>query len=61
MNVLTNKGTPSQREVVIANSGLAISTVMKISIEDGIEKAKESLKSESALQAFNTLKKLSKQ
>ena len=34
---------------------------MKISIEDGIEKAKESLKSESALQAFNTLKKLSKQ
>ena len=61
MNVLTNKGTRSQREVVIANSGLAISTIMKISIEDGIEKAKESLKSESALQAFNTLKKLSKQ
>ncbi|MDA8559294.1 anthranilate phosphoribosyltransferase, partial [Flavobacteriaceae bacterium] len=45
MNILQNKGTKSQNQVIFANAGLAISTALNISIEDGIEKAKEALKS----------------
>ena len=37
MNVLSNNGTSSQNNVVIANSGLAISTALGISINEGIE------------------------
>jgi|TARA_B110000116_G_scaffold111669_1_gene96894 anthranilate phosphoribosyltransferase len=59
MNVLTNQGTESQKKVIVANSGLAISTALGISIDQGIDKAKESLNSKNALKAFNTLKKLS--
>jgi len=59
MDILQNNGTKSQNQVVFANSGLAISTALNISIEDGIEKAKESLKSNKALKAFNKLKNLS--
>ena len=44
MNILQNKGTKSQNQVIFANAGLAISTALNISIEDGIEKAKEALK-----------------
>ena len=59
INVLTNQGTESQKKVIVANSGLAISTALGISIDQGIDKAKESLNSKNALKAFNTLKKLS--
>ncbi|MDA9000000.1 anthranilate phosphoribosyltransferase [Flavobacteriaceae bacterium] len=59
MNILQNKGTKSQNQVIFANAGLAISTALNISIEDGIEKAKEALKSNKAFEAFNKLKKLS--
>ena len=59
MNVLSNNGTSSQNNVVIANSGLAISTALGISINEGIERAKESLISRKALESFNTLKKIS--
>ena len=59
MNVLSNKGTISQNNVVIANSGLAISTALGISIDEGIERAKESLISRKALESFNNLKKIS--
>lgn len=60
MNILNNKGSSSQNNVVLVNSGIAISTTQNISIRDGIEKARESLKSGKALNAFKTLKKLSK-
>ena len=60
MNILNNKGSSSQNNVVLVNSGIAISTAQNISISDGIEKARESLKSGKALNAFKTLKKLSK-
>lgn len=58
MNILNNKGTNSQNEVIFANSGLAISTALGISLNEGIEKAKESLFSNQALKTFNNLKKL---
>ena len=58
MNILNNKGTNSQNEVIYANSGLAISTALGISLNEGIEKAKESLFSNQALKTFNNLKKL---
>ena len=60
MDILNNKGTNPQNNVAIANSGVAISTVEGTSIEDGIEKAKESLNSGKALEAFKILKKISK-
>ena len=59
MNILQNNGTKSQNQVIFANAGLAISTALNISIEDGIEKAKEALKSNKAFEAFNKLKNLS--
>ena len=59
MNILQNKGTKSQNQVIFANSGLAISTALNVSIEDGIEKATESLKTNKALEAFEKLKNLS--
>ncbi len=59
INVLSNKGTISQKNVVIANSGLAISTALEVPILEGIERAKESLISGKALESFNNLKKLS--
>ena len=59
MNILQNKGTKSQNQVIFANAGLSISTALNISIEDGIEKAKEALKSNKAFEAFNKLKNLS--
>ena len=60
MNILNNKGSSSQNNVVLVNSGIAISTAQNISIKNGIEKARESLNSGKALNAFKTLKKLSK-
>ncbi len=59
MDILQNKGTKSQNQVIFANAGLAISTVLNTSISEGIEKAKESLKTNKALEAFNKLKNLS--
>ena len=60
MNILNNKGSSSQNNVVLVNSGIAISTAQNIGIKNGIEKARESLNSGKALNAFKTLKKLSK-
>ena len=59
MNVIQNKGTEAQQEVVCANSGMAISTALSISPIKGFEMAKESLLSGKALNALNTLQKLS--
>ncbi len=55
LNILNNKATQAQTNVVLANAGLALSIAKDISIEEGIAQAKESLLSEKAL---NCMKKL---
>ena len=60
MNVLNGTGTESQNNVVCANAGVAISTSRGISISEGFEAAKESLKSGKALDSFNKLKEIMK-
>ncbi|MGB1449419.1 MAG: anthranilate phosphoribosyltransferase [Flavobacteriaceae bacterium] len=60
MEVLHNKGTAAQQNVVCANAGMAIATALELSPIEGVEKAKESLLSGNALAAFNKLQNLSK-
>lgn len=60
MNVLNGNGSESQNNVVCANAGVAISTSKSISISEGFEAAKESLKSGKALDSFNKLKEIMK-
>ncbi|RFS15398.1 anthranilate phosphoribosyltransferase [Emticicia sp. C21] len=55
INILENKGTKAQTNVVLANAGVALSVARGISIAEGIAQAKESLESKKAL---NALKKL---
>lgn len=59
MDVLRGKGTIAQENVVCANAGVAISVVEDLPFKEGIERAKESLKSGKALSAFEKLKVLS--
>jgi len=60
MDVLQNKGTQAQQNVVCANAGMALATAENLSPLEGFEKAKASLLSGKALEAFNTLQNLSK-
>ena len=60
MDVLKNKGTQAQQNVVCANAGMALATAENLSPLEGFEKAKVSLLSGKALEAFNTLQNLSK-
>jgi len=54
--VLDGEGTQAQRDVVIANSAMAIHCVKsRESLEECIAEAKESLESKKALQVFNKL------
>lgn len=55
LNVLNNKATDAQTNVVLANAGFALSIAKDISIEEGIAQAKESIESGKAL---NSMKKL---
>lgn len=55
LNILHNKGTEAQTNVVCANAALAIATAEESTIEKGLEKAREALVSGKAL---GTLKKL---
>ncbi len=55
LNVLNNKATAAQTNVVLANAGFALSIAKEISIEEGIAQAKESIESGKAL---NSMKKL---
>jgi anthranilate phosphoribosyltransferase len=55
LNVLNNKATSAQTNVVLANTGFALSIAKDISIEEGIALAKESLLSG---KAYLCLKKL---
>lgn len=57
--VLEGKGTEAQQNVVCANAAMAIATATYCSPQVGYEKAKESLLSGKANQAFKTLQKLS--
>ena len=58
MDVLNNKGTAAQTNVVCANAAMAISTVQKTDTETAFLTAKESLTSGKALQAFKKLQQL---
>ena len=58
MNVLKNTCTKAQREVVLANAGLAIALAKpEISLSDAIATARESLESGKALQTLELLLK----
>ncbi len=59
MSVLECKGTTAQNNVVSANAAMAIATATDCSPIEGFEKAKTSLMSGKACQAFKTLQKLS--
>ena len=59
MDVIKNEGTDAQNNVVCANAGMAIATVLGLSPIEGFEKAKESLESGKALNTLKTLQKLS--
>ena len=60
MDIIKNNGTDAQNNVVFANAGMAIATILKVSHIEGFEKAKESLKSGKALQSLVKLQNLSK-
>ncbi|MFT7449612.1 MAG: anthranilate phosphoribosyltransferase [Patescibacteria group bacterium] len=56
MNILTNKGTTVQQQVVATNAGMAISCSRPdLNLKDSIALAKESLESGKALKSFETL------
>ena len=57
--ILNNKGSQEQHNVVLANAGMAIATAKDISPIEGFEEAKASLESGNALNTFKTLQKLS--
>ena len=59
MDVIKNNGTDAQNNVVCANAGMAIATILKVSHIEGFEKAKESLESGKALQSLVKLQNLS--
>ncbi len=59
MSVLNGKGTEAQNNVVCANAGVAIATVVGITPREGFEKAKESLLRGKGLKALKKLQELS--
>lgn len=59
MQIINGQGTEAQNNVVCANAGLAISMMDKSSLQDGFEKAKESLRSGKAKQALENILKIS--
>ena len=60
MDIIKNNGTDAQNNVVCANAGMAIATILKVSHIEGFEKAKESLESGKALKSLIKLQDLSK-
>ncbi len=56
IDVLENDGTPAQKDVVVANGGLALQTCYPDrSLEECLAMARESIESGSAMKAFKTL------
>ncbi|MEM9324633.1 MAG: anthranilate phosphoribosyltransferase [Bacteroidota bacterium] len=51
-HILENKGTQAQKDVVLANAGLAISVAKRTSALEGIEEARASIESGRAHQSF---------
>jgi anthranilate phosphoribosyltransferase len=60
MNILNGFGTVAQNNVVCANAGLAIATVQKCTLKQGILQAQESLMSGNALNSLQKLQSLSR-
>lgn len=60
VDILSNKGTVAQSNVVCANAGMAIATARDLSPIQGFELAKESLNSGKALESLKKLQELSK-
>ena len=60
MNILNGFGTVAQNNVVCANAGLAIATVQKCTLKQGILQAQESLMSGNALSSLQKLQSLSR-
>jgi len=58
VDVLSGKGTEAQNNVVCANSGMAIATVLNLSPKEGFEKAKESLLSGKGLEVLKKVQAL---
>lgn len=61
VDILEGKGTSAQQEVVFANAGMAIATANGITPQEGVDLARESLRSGAALSRFNKLRQLSQQ
>ena len=56
LSVLENKSTRAQKEVAIANAGMALYCAdSTLGLQGDVEKARESLESGNALKSFNTL------
>jgi anthranilate phosphoribosyltransferase len=60
MDIIQNKGTIPQQNVVCANAGMAIATALNLSPLEGFEKAKETLLSGKAYNVLSKLQTLSK-
>ncbi|WGK63855.1 anthranilate phosphoribosyltransferase [Croceiramulus getboli] len=60
MQVIRGEGSEAQEHVVCANAGMAIATATGCNVQQGFQKAQRSLQQGKALQALNTLQKLSK-
>lgn len=52
VDILNNKGTAAQNEVILANAGLAIAVGKQVSFADGIAQARASLQGGKALASF---------
>ena len=60
IDIIQNKGTIAQQNVVCANAGMAIATALNLSPLEGFEKAKETLLSGKAYDVLSKLQTLSK-
>ena len=60
IDIIQNKGTIAQQNVVCANAGMAIATALNLSPLEGFEKAKETLLSGKAYNVLSKLQTLSK-
>ena len=60
IDIIQNKGTIAQQNVVCANAGMAIATALNLSPLEGFQKAKETLLSGNAYNVLSKLQTLSK-
>lgn len=55
VQILENRGTPAQKEVVLANAAVALHVAQEISLEESLARAKESLESGRAYLSLKNL------